>query len=133
LRNSVLLSLVVAASLLALQTPPTAFIDVTVVPMDRERLPPHQTVLVQAGRSQQSGRCGKSGFPETYSRSMVEASICCRTIPVTALFRCPAPSEKNEQWIPAIFGLTVTYTSFGAYPSKLRNIFYASDHSALAL
>lgn len=50
LRNSVLLSLVVAAILLAQQPPPTAFVDVTVVPMDRELLLPHQTVLVQAGR-----------------------------------------------------------------------------------
>lgn len=55
MQNSVLLSLVVAAGLLAQQTPPTAFIDVTVVPMDRERLLPHQTVLVQAGRIAASG------------------------------------------------------------------------------
>ena len=28
----------------------TAFVDATVVPMDREHVDPHQTVVIQAGR-----------------------------------------------------------------------------------
>src|SRR6476659_186929 len=43
--------------------PPTAFVDVTVIPMDREQRLPHQTVLVRDGRIVQIGPSGSTPVP----------------------------------------------------------------------
>ena len=53
--------------LLALQVerPPIAIVDVTVVPMDRERLLEHQTVVVQAGRITDIGAAQSVRLPRT--------------------------------------------------------------------
>jgi Amidohydrolase family len=46
----------------------TAFVDVTVIPMDRERSLPHQTVLVQADRILELGPVGRVKVPDQATR-----------------------------------------------------------------
>jgi len=46
----------------------TAFVDVTVVPMDRERLLGHQTVLVRGERIAEIGSAGAVRIPAAASR-----------------------------------------------------------------
>jgi hypothetical protein len=50
------------------QGPVTVFIDVAVIPMDRERLLPHQTVVVQDGRITALGATGKVRIPSGATR-----------------------------------------------------------------
>ena len=61
------LALIGLLSLLALQVerPPIAIVDVTVVPMDRERLLEHQTVVVQGGRITDIGAAQSVRLPRT--------------------------------------------------------------------
>jgi hypothetical protein len=54
IRCLLIVSLTLAAWLRA-QERPVAFVDVTVVPMDKERVLPHQTVVVEGGRITQVG------------------------------------------------------------------------------
>lgn len=65
-----LLVLLLAPGLLAAaETPPvTAFIDVNVVPMDRERLLTHQTVLIRGERIDVMGPVDQIAIPDAASR-----------------------------------------------------------------
>jgi imidazolonepropionase-like amidohydrolase len=60
-------SLILAFGFLSLQVQqtPVAIVDVTVVPMDRERLVDHQTVVVQDGRITAIGPSGSVRLPRT--------------------------------------------------------------------
>jgi len=61
--------IVLLASLAALQQPQvTAFTDVTVIPMDRERAVPGQTVIVREGRIAQIGPASRVRVPEGATR-----------------------------------------------------------------
>jgi len=60
----ILVGLLLASCWLTGQQRPVAFLDVTVVPMDRERLLPHQTVVVDRGRITAIGRAGKTRVPK---------------------------------------------------------------------
>jgi putative transposon-encoded protein len=51
------------ASWLNAQERPVAFVDVTVVPMDKEQILPHQTVVVQGGRVTQVGSAASVKVP----------------------------------------------------------------------
>lgn len=57
------LAAVAAAPALPADTTVTAFVDVTVIPMDRERTVPGQTVLVRDGRVVAVGRAGAVDIP----------------------------------------------------------------------
>jgi len=61
------LGLILLFSLLGLQDhqTPIAIVDVTVVPMDRERLVEHQTIVVQGGRITAMGPSQSVRFPKT--------------------------------------------------------------------
>ena len=52
----------------AAQAPPTAIIDVTLVPLDRERVLPHRTVLVRDGRVARIGPAGRAALPPGVTR-----------------------------------------------------------------
>src|SRR5215469_6985328 len=54
---------IVLAPWLNAQQKPTAFVDVTVVPMDSERILPHQTVLIAGGRIVQIGPSSSIKLP----------------------------------------------------------------------
>src|SRR5262249_41122718 len=43
--------------------PPVAFVDVNIVPMDRERIVEHQTVITEKGKISQIGSAGKISLP----------------------------------------------------------------------
>jgi len=52
----------------AAQAPPTAITDVTLVPLDRERVLPHRTVLVRDGRIVEIGAAGRVALPPGVTR-----------------------------------------------------------------
>ena len=63
-RASLCALLSVAASPAPAQERVTAFVDVTLIPMDRERSVPHQTVVVRGGRIAQIGPADRVTVPE---------------------------------------------------------------------
>lgn len=58
-----ILLLLAPALLAAQESPVTAFVDVNVVPMDRERVLPHQTVIVRGDRIEALGPVGELAIP----------------------------------------------------------------------
>ena len=64
----VLVSLLLASCCVVGQQQSVAFLDVTVVPMDRERLLPHQTVIVDHGHITAIGPAGKTRVPKGAQR-----------------------------------------------------------------
>jgi imidazolonepropionase-like amidohydrolase len=67
LRRLLVIALILALRLNA-QESPLAFIDVAVVPMDRDQILPHQTVVVIAGRIAQVGPAGAVNVPKNARR-----------------------------------------------------------------
>jgi len=78
----------------------TAFVDVTVIPMDRERQLPHTTVIVSAGRIQSVDPVGQRATPTG-----------CRTIDGKTRYLIPGLSDYvsesnyfNPRWQAAYWG-----------------------------
>ena len=58
--------------------PPIAFVDVTVVPMDKEQILSHQIVLVVSGRIAQVGTAASVKALPMHIESTAAANFCCR-------------------------------------------------------
>ena len=74
--SSLLIISLVVAPWLHAQERPVAFVDVTVVPMDKEQILPHQTVVVEGGRITQVASATSSdpslrtGIPASASKQL---------------------------------------------------------------
>ena len=64
-RTIILLCLLLSAPLLIQAAPVVAFVDVNVIPMDRERILPHQTVIVRDGTIAEIGDAKRIKIPKT--------------------------------------------------------------------
>jgi imidazolonepropionase-like amidohydrolase len=116
-------TLLLLATLASFQQPSvTAFTDVTVIPMDRERIVPGQTVLVREGRIAEVGPSGRVRIPEGAVRIDARGKFL---IPGLAEMHAHLPGPQNPAFREQVMfmylaGGVTTIRSMLGHPTHLE-------------
>lgn len=115
--TSVVALLIAAPGIAASQTPAptvTAFVDVSVIPMDRERVLPHQTVLVRGNRIVALGPHTKVKVPAKAVRLDGRGKYL---IPGLADMHAHVNADQTQLWLYLANGVTTVRDMFGRPPT----------------